>query len=284
MDEVALSAGAYKLALRPTIGGAVSWFAWNGVDVFRRAPTDAASVLDMGMFPLAPYANRIKHGRFSFEGRDVQLALNHGDHPHALHGHAWQRPWKVAEADAHRAVLSFVYVPGDWPWAYACEQRIELDETGALFTLTLRNTSDTSMPASFGFHPYFPRRRQTRLTANISNMWAIDETIMPTHPAPPIIGLTHGAPLADAPFVDHCFTGWDHEARMRSEAAMIMMTASDVFGFFHVYVPPEDDYFCAEPVSAMPDAVNRRDVEGNGLRILPPGEAISGWMRISLHS
>jgi aldose 1-epimerase len=284
MDEVALSAGPYALALRPKIGGAVSWFAWNGVDVFRRAPTDAGSVLDMGMFPLAPYANRIKHGRFSFDGRDVQLALNHGDHPHALHGHAWQRPWQVAEADAHRAVLSFAYRPGDWPWAYACEQRIELDETSALFTLTLRNASDTPMPASFGFHPYFPRRRHTRLTANIRGMWAIDETIMPTNPAPPILDLTQGAPLADAPFVDHCFTGWDHQATLRSEPAIITMTASGVFGFFHVYVPPEDDYFCAEPVSAMPDAVNRRGAEGNGLRILAPGEAISGWMRISVHS
>jgi hypothetical protein len=34
----------------------------------------------------------------------------------------------------------------------------------------------------------------------------------------------------------------------------------------------------------MPDAVNRRGAEGNGLRILAPGEAISGWMRISVHS
>jgi hypothetical protein len=34
----------------------------------------------------------------------------------------------------------------------------------------------------------------------------------------------------------------------------------------------------------MPDAVNRRDVNGHGLRILPPGEAVSGWMRISVHS
>jgi aldose 1-epimerase len=71
---------------------------------------------------------------------------------------------------------------------------------------------------------------------------------------------------------------------MRSEPAIITMTASDVFSFFHVYVPPDDDYFCAEPVSAMPDAVNRRDVNGHGLRILPPGEAVSGWMRISVHS
>lgn len=284
MEEVALSAGPYALALRPAIGGAVSWFAWNGVDVFRRAATASASVLDMSLFPLAPYANRIRRGRFHFAGRDVRLELNHGDHPHALHGHAWQRAWQVVETDAHRALLRFAYAPGDWPWAYLCEQRIELDEAGALFTLTLCNMSDAPMPASFGFHPYFPRRRATRLTAKVAGMWAIDDTILPTHPAAPIIDLVGGAALGEAPFVDHCFTGWDGKATMRSGEAAIVMTASDVFGFLHVYVPPEEDYFCAEPVSAMPDAVNRQDVEGAGLRILAPGEAMSGWMRIAVHA
>lgn len=284
MDEVALSVGPYALALRPAVGGAVSWFAWNGVDVFRRAPPSEAAVVEMGMFPLAPYANRIAHGRFSFEGRRVQLALNHGDHPHALHGHAWQRPWEVIEVSAHRAVLRFAYAPGDWPWAYECEQTVELSETEALFSLMLRNVSDAAMPASFGFHPYFPRRRHTLLSASVSGMWAIDETILPTHRAAPIIDLNGGAALAQAPFVDHCFTGWSRQAVMRSEAASITMTASDALSFFHLYVPPADDYFCAEPVSAMPDALNRRDVEGVGLRILAPGQVLSGWMRITVQA
>ena len=60
-------------------------------------------------YPLIPYSNRIAHGRFSFQGIEHQLALNFGDHPHSIHGNAWQSPWQVDEATDTHCRLSLLH-------------------------------------------------------------------------------------------------------------------------------------------------------------------------------
>lgn len=42
-----------------------------------------------------------------------------------------------------------------------------------------------------------------------------------------------------------------------------------------IYTPQAHDFFCVEPVSHIPDAVNRREPpEMTGLTALPPGETM----------
>ncbi len=102
-------------------------------------------------YPLIPYSNRIAQGRFSFEGVEHQLALNFGDHPHSIHGNAWQKPWQVAEVErCTHCRLSFLHRPvGDdargWPFAYRAEQMLRADRLTALrITLTLRTWTMTA--------------------------------------------------------------------------------------------------------------------------------------------
>jgi aldose 1-epimerase len=48
-------------------------------------------------------------------------------------------------------------------------------------------------------------------------------------------------------------------------------------------MPPGSSFFCAEPVSHMPDAINRSDAdEGERMHVLQPGETLSVAMRIEL--
>lgn len=276
-----LAADEYRLSLAPALGGAVTRFTWRGRDVLRPSPPNVSDILQTASFPLAPYANRIAHGRFTFGGRAVQLALNFGDHPHALHGHAWQRPWRVAKSSTDRATLEFAYEPGDWPWAYSVKQDVVLGRDGLKLTLSICNGDGAPMPSSFGFHPYFPRAPETVLQADVHGMWRIDDTIMPTEYTTELpIDLRNGAVLEGAPFIDNCFPGWSRTAHIKHLAYGVRMTAARELPFFHVYLPAGESYLCAEPVSAMPDAVNRQGVRENGLFVLQPGETRSVWMRI----
>lgn len=281
MEPLRLSHGRYELSALPHLGGAVTRLAYEGAALLRPSPEDASDVLQTAMFPLAPYANRIAHGRFTFAGRGVVLDRNFGEHPHVLHGHAWQHAWQAAKTSAASAEMTFEYAPGDWPWAYRAAQRIELDDSGALFALTLQNQSDEPMPASIGFHPYFPRPARTTLQADVAAMWDIDATILPTRLAAPALPLREGAALDEAPFIDHCFTGWTRRALIGIGPRKVEMTASDTFAFLHLYLPLQERFFCAEPVSAMPDAVNRVGLADTGLRVLAPGATLSGWMRLA---
>ena len=100
------SSGAV-LDLLPEIGGAVSRFAVDGADVLRPAPADTMDVLQTACFPLVPFANRIANGRFTFDGRTIQLPKNFGDHSHVLHGQGWQNPWRTIAQDETSATLAF---------------------------------------------------------------------------------------------------------------------------------------------------------------------------------
>ena len=53
------------------------------------------------------------------------------------------------------------------------------------------------------------------------------------------------------------------------------VASSPNLGHFVVYTPPGKDFFCAEPVSHMPDAINRMDEPEHGLIVLHPGETMT---------
>ena len=117
MTVVVLQTARARVEILPALGGALGRFVWDGRDVTRPAPAEA-DVLATGGFPLVPFCNRIRDGRFSFGGHDVALSPNLGDHPHALHGQGWRGVWTVESASPTEAVLSFTHAPGEWPWAY----------------------------------------------------------------------------------------------------------------------------------------------------------------------
>jgi aldose 1-epimerase len=268
------------LDLLPQIGGAVSRFTVDGIDVLRPTPAGATSVLDTACFPLVPFANRIAHGAFTFNGESVHLPRNFGDHPHALHGQGWQNAWRIQAQSSHAATLVFAHSAGSWPWDYTAAETFELSPAALGITLGIVNRSARAMPVSLGLHPYFLRAPGARLFADVAGVWLNDETGIPTAPSGPahFLDLAHGAVLADAPFVDHCHFGWRHIARIARPGREITLTAGPQLGHLHVFAPRGENFFCVEPVSAMPDAFNRA---ASGMRVLDPGESFTVSMTLA---
>ena len=94
-----LRSGESSLVLAPEIGGAIVGWTCGTVPLLRRPSPDAivsGNVRRLACFPLVPYSNRIAYGRFHWDGTDHLIDRNFGDHPHAIHGIGWQRPWEVA--------------------------------------------------------------------------------------------------------------------------------------------------------------------------------------------
>jgi aldose 1-epimerase len=282
---ITLSKDGFELVIDPSTGGAIMRFSRAGKDVLRPAPKSGYDVRDTCCFPLVPYANRIERGVLRFQGRTIPLTLNFDDHPHSLHGHGWQTQWRAESLAGDRAALAYDYTPGDWPWAYSAEEVFTLDRNGLAIRLTLRNRSASEMPFSLGFHPYFPRLASTRLTAHVAGMWKADPTMLPTDYITDglPLDLAHGAKLSEAPFVDNCFPGWRPPARIdQPESGLtVLLDASPDCTFLHCYVPEGEDFFCAEPVTAMPDAFNRPEPASvTGARTLKPGERFAIEMRL----
>jgi aldose 1-epimerase len=140
---VTLRADRASAGIAPSIGGSITHFHWQeGArrhDWLRPASADdlAACAADrLACFPLVPFSNRIRGGRFSFGGHAVALPLNQWPQPHAEHGHGWQAPWSVsARADDSLTPL-YEHAADDWPFPYRARQDIALTRASAIGTIT----------------------------------------------------------------------------------------------------------------------------------------------------
>jgi aldose 1-epimerase len=281
---------ASRLILNPALGGAIMHFEQRGLPVLRPTPAGADDPLQTASFPLVPFANRIAGGRFDFDGREIRLAPNLGDHPHTLHGQGWRDAWTVAAVSPGRAVLTLAHAADEWPWSWTAEQVILHDERGLRTELSVRNTSDRPMPAGLGFHPAFPAPQRARLKASLDGVWLIDDQVLPVHRASMLEwaevcgrNWTADAPVAGTTLVDHCFTGWDGRAEITAPGRpATILTASDNCGWLHIFSPPGGDFLCCEPVTHHPDPFAQPNLADTGVAVLAPGEILSAWMQISL--
>lgn len=288
--RVTIGDGLAEVEVAPAEGGCLTafrWYAGDGViDWLRPAPSGPGfAPNDSACFPLVPYSNRIRDGRFTFRDRDWRLAPNFAPSPHSIHGHGWKLPWQLATRGKSEVCLHYRHDGSDWPAPYLAEQRLSLSEGALTVEIAVTNEGETPMPAGLGLHPYFPRTPNCRLTAPVGNMWATDAEVMPTElvlppaDADPAAGLLpEWAPL------DNCFTAFGGEAIIDwpDYGASLTLECDPALAFLVIYTPPGKDFFCVEPVSHCTDAVNLAAAgqENTGLRVLEPGERFAASVRL----
>jgi aldose 1-epimerase len=289
-ELIGLEAGSLAVHLAPWCGGSIARFAvlrgGAAVDLMRPASPEALAARDplgMASFPMIPYCGRIARARFAFGGESFALDRNFGDSPHSIHGNAWRRAWDVGahRDDSVELVLDHdgEALPGEWPYSYRARQAFALTPDGLRVEVEVVNRDTRPMPLSFGLHPYFPMTPQAALATRVGGMWENDEGMLPSglSPVPSDLDFAAGRRLADV-MVDACFGGWQGKATLRwpETGVALDIVSGGPFSQFVVYTPPHREYFCAEPQSAAPDAINlaARGRADTGLRVLAPGEAV----------
>lgn len=276
--SVSLQAHRWLIELRPALGGAIGALRYDCHDVLRQAPLDAADATETACFPMIPYANRIAQGAFAFGGWHYRLPPNLGDHPHSLHGVGWQTAWTVDAAAADSITLACRHPGGDgWPWAFHARQRFSLSAAHAAVTLTLTNEADHVVSAGLGLHPYFPMDAATPVTFAADRLWLTDDTTLParTVPASHVTDWRAGAKVAASPPSDNAFEGWDGAAANAQSWGEVALRAQGA-DVLHLWRPQDRPFFCLEPASHAPDAINRA-----GLRQIAPGETLAMTVTIA---
>jgi len=292
MDLITLRAGSAGLVLAPAAGGSVVryWIdrgaaTWDVLRPWSAPRFDA--VFESAAFALVPYSNRIRAGRFTFQGREVVLPLNRPPERHSIHGLGWQTVWRPRDVREHEAILELEHATGPWPWAFRATQRFILAPASLSIVLTLSNNSGAPMPAGLGWHPYFPRTVRTTIAADVQAIWLTDDEVMPTTLGPPRPGadLSRGV-MVDTIALDNCFAGWRRRAVIEwpESGLRLVMTAEAPLDFLVVYTPPARAFFCAEPVSHVTDAFNLAAAgrPDTGARVLAPGETLRAAVTLTL--
>src|SRR5690606_29973509 len=137
-----------------------------------------------------------------------------------------------------------------------------------------------------GWHPFFPLRDDTILAFGAEGMWLNDAGHLPTEH----VSLTRNRGFGEGRRIagtdlNTCFTGWDRRGIIQLGGPLpnLRIAADDLLSMAIVYSPPGQSFFAFEPVSHMPDAINRtHSLADHGLRTLAPGETIAGDILVTV--
>ncbi|RPE81227.1 aldose 1-epimerase [Vulcaniibacterium tengchongense] len=251
-----LADGALEVEVAPGAGGRIAQIRHRGeAQLVGHGPAHAAAIA-WGCFPMAPWAGRLRGGRFAFEGREYRLPANLGEH--AIHGAAFVLPWRVEAHSPRHAELS-LRLPEDarWPFGGVCRQRIEL--AGERLELRLSVTAGArAMPAAIGWHPWF--LKPDRLEFAPDRMYPRDA-----------LGIAVGPPGEPKPGPwDDCFV--NQRPVVLHRGARRLRLTSDCTRWVVFDEPAHST--CVEPQTGPPDAFNLEPAP------LAPGATRTAWFRL----
>jgi len=241
-----LLAGTSRVVLDEVHGGRVERLVVAGRDLL--VPPDVDDH-NYGAFPMAPWAGRVRHGQFSFEGVEHRVSCN--DPPHAIHGIARDRRWRVDESTGSSARLS-VRLDAPWPLGGQVVQRFDLAPARLRLTMEV-HAADRPMPATCGWHPWWYRTpphapSAVELELHADAMYALDDEGIPTGELVPV----------RAPPWDDCFTRLGSPAAVLRWPGATAVTVETDCPCLVVFTEPEHA-LCVEPQSGPPDAFNLGD-------------------------
>jgi aldose 1-epimerase len=268
------------------------------IDAFPDFVANPRSAGRNGVPILFPYPNRVKLGKFTFQGKDYELPINSGTH--SIHGFAIDAPWDVVGTSTGGGAASITgryqiskntpEKQAHWPTDAVLQVRYGLAGRRLSMTITVSNPTAKNLPYGFGIHPYFrlpfPPGHDldaTRVVLPASQMWVLDGYI-PTGERRPVgarLDFRKGQPMKGLK-LDDVLTGLSFEGD-RCVCRLVDLALKSEFrlsfdrGFRElvVYTPPGDGgVISLEPYTQTTDAINlaARGVDG-GLRVLGHGRA-----------
>jgi aldose 1-epimerase len=286
-----------------------TFIAGQRVDVLDASPqfaTGQEKPSGHGIPLLFPFPNRIRGGRYSWEGRDYEIPPAHASHDatgNAIHGFCLDRPWRVISRGADFALGQFELSKDApdrlsfWPADFRIEVRYQVRGNKLRADIRLVNPSAVSLPWGFGTHPYFklPLGAKSRPThclvqAPASEEWELIDCL-PTGRRLPISepkDLREGA-YFDVLKMDDVLTGLpagaisvDCGIMDESCGFQVTQTAGPAFRDIVVYTPPNRNAVCLEPYTCATDAINlqQRGIDA-GWRVLEPRAEFRTWIEIT---
>ena len=185
------------------VGAKVRRYAVGGRDVFTPFDEDEVAPAGHGAV-LTPWPNRLRDGRYTFDGVDHQLPISEPARGTALHGLVmWQR-WSlldpdsapargIADDDAHRSgqavTLRLRLAPsGGYPFDLLLRATYRLTPAGLSCSVTASNLGERTAPYGIGFHPWLSpggaALDECTIRLDAATRVTVDDRLLPTGTTP----------------------------------------------------------------------------------------------------
>ncbi|HEX4109042.1 MAG TPA: aldose 1-epimerase family protein [Solirubrobacteraceae bacterium] len=269
------------------VGGGLREYTVGGRPVLDGYPAQRRCTGGRGQV-LVPWPNRVRDGRYSFAGSELQLDLSEPAKGNASHGLARWRAWTAAEPTSPGTVrMSHLLHPQPgYPFILELGVEYVLAQDGLTVTLSARNRGREPCPYGAGQHPYLHAgpggvdgatlhlRAATRLIS--------DERSIPVG-REAVVGSPYdfNGPRAIGSLVlDTCFTDLARDgdgiarAILDTGERLLTLWIDEAFRCLMVFsgdtLPPEERRrgLAVEPMTCPPNALQ----SGEDLVVLEPGE------------
>lgn len=287
-EALVLAAGDATAEIWPWLGGnCVRWSTASCGELL-----DAGDVQSLvrrptrgGLPVLFPFPNRIRRGRYAFDGRVFQLPCNDNSGTNAIHGFAARSEWrhdgpKLSFRISRDAPTAKSLWPGDLELTVAWE----LTESTLAQNCTVTNPGPLPCPFGLGFHPYFRTvGPDDRIAVPTRACWELADHL----PTGRILAVDaprdlHSPRRVSELALDDVFTNLPPvpagELRecghlIRSDGWTVTVLADASFGEVVVFTPEGRMAICIEPYTCPTDAANlaSRGIVA-GWKTLGPGE------------
>lgn len=256
---------------------------------------------------LFPFPNRIRAGRYSWDGKDYELPESqvcYDGSGNAIHGFCLDRPWRVAE-QSESSVTGVFQISQDAPeraalWPADAELTVKYSVVGTTLRseFTVRNPDDKPLPWGLGTHTYFrlplggSSAEKCTVFAPVIQSRDLEEYL----PTGQLSDIPEDARLHEAPEygslkLDNAFAGMKTSADgavdtwvadPESGCKVIQRFSAD-FQELVAFTPPWTEAVCLEPYTCTTDAINLQQKGSEaGLKILQPGETWTGFIDIEV--
>jgi aldose 1-epimerase len=240
--------------------------------------------------PLIPWPNRLRDGRYLFDGQQFQVALTEPEKRNAIHGLLRWRPWRVDERTDHRVVMRNRLFPMmGYPFTLECAIEYSMSDAGLMVRTTVANIGDDPCPYGSGQHPYLSPGDGLIDDCEVSLSAATridtdDERQLPTGRKPveeTPYDLRTASRLGNRA-IDYAYTDLIRDehglawVRMRgADDRTAAVWVDESYPFLEIFtadtLAPDRKRrgLGVEPMTCAPDAFNN----GDGLLVLQPGQA-----------
>jgi len=292
------------LGIAPDLGNLAYQFKVNGKDVL--IPVESLKdysdkrLSGRGIPFLAPWANRLDHDYYYFEGRKYLLNDSLGnllrENNEPIHGLLfYERRWQVVTSGASDLEGAFVVsrldfykypdLMAQFPFAQVYEITYRVKNGRLECTIQVNNLGNSNLPVHLGFHPFFRPdgpRAEWRLTIGAGKHWVVTQPQYPTGELETadkfLPGVTTGVAL-DATFIDDAFSQLARDSSgnghviIQGRTQKLEVLYGKGFDYAIIYAPLDNTMICAEPQTGPTNAFSlQHEGKFKDLIVLNPGK------------
>ena len=273
------------------VGGGLRAYGVDGVDVVdgyaepELCPGAAGQIL-------APWPNRIRDGRYTFDGHAHQLGLTEPSRHNAIHGLVRWARWRVAATTDTTVTLEHELVPQPgYPWPLLLRSTWSVGPDGLTGEHTATNLGDRPAPFGLAAHPYLRLPEAAvddlRLRVPAGSRLLSDARLLPIGAARVTGGdydYTEGRRIGAA-VLDVAFGDLERDGDGISTVTLaapdgreLRLWADEAFGWWQIFTadtlaaPRQRRSVAIEPMTCPPDAFR----SGRDVISLEPGETWRG--------